>query len=103
MNKTMLSMEEDRDIWKKLFEDCTKKQSEEIERLRRDYKERIALKTALEKVTPARSDPRGQYPMELLTPRELSQTTETRLPVATGRVTIPAVVTPWVIQSWNKR
>ena len=27
--------------------------------------------------------------MELLTPREMSQTTETRLPTATGRVTIP--------------
>ena len=27
--------------------------------------------------------------MELLTPRELSQTTETRLPATTGRVTIP--------------
>ena len=27
--------------------------------------------------------------MELLTPRELSETTETRLPTATGRVTIP--------------
>ena len=27
--------------------------------------------------------------MELLTPRELSQTTELRLPATTGRVTIP--------------
>ena len=38
---------------------------------------------------PARSDPRGQSPKEHLTPREMSQTTETRLPAATGRVTIP--------------
>ena len=38
---------------------------------------------------PARSIPRGQSPMELLTPREISQTTETRLPATTGRVTIP--------------
>ena len=36
MTKTMLSTEEDRDTWKRLFEDCSKKQSEEIERLRRD-------------------------------------------------------------------
>ena len=36
-----------------------------------------------------KSVPRGQSPMKLLTPRELSQTTETRLPTATGRVTIP--------------
>ena len=49
----------------------------------------MALKTAVEKAIPARSDPRGQSPMELLTPREMSQTTETRFPVATGRVTIP--------------
>ena len=89
MTKTMLSTEEYRDMWKRLFEDCSKKQSEEIERLRRDYKERMALKTAVEKVIPARSIPRGQSPMELLTPREMSQTTETRLPTATGRVTIP--------------
>ena len=43
----------------------------------------------MEKVIPARSIPREQSPMELLTPREMSQTTETRLPTATGRVTIP--------------
>ena len=79
MTKTMLSTEEDRDMWKRLFEDCSKKQSEEIERLRRDYRERMALTTAVEKVMPARSIPRGQSPMELLTPREMSQTTETRL------------------------
>ena len=41
MTKTMLSTEEDKDMWKKLFEDCNKKQGEEIERLRRDYKERV--------------------------------------------------------------
>ena len=92
MTKTMLSTEEDRDMWKRLFEDCNKKQGQEIERLRQDYKEQLeqmALKTAVEKAIPARSDPRGQSPMELLTPREMSQTTETRLPAATGRVTIP--------------
>ena len=72
-----------------MFEDCNKKQGEEIERLRQDYKERMALATAVEKVIPARSVPRGQSPMELLTPREMSQTTETRLPTTTGRVTIP--------------
>ena len=89
MTKTMLSPEEDRDMWKRLFEDCSKKQSEETERLRREYKERIALKTAVAKAIPARSDPLGQSPMELLTPREMSQTMETRLPAASGRVTIP--------------
>ena len=89
MTKTMLSTEEDRDMWKRFFEDCSKKQSEEIERLRRDYKERMALTRAVEKVIPARSIPRGQSPMELLTPREMSQTTETRIPTATGRVIIP--------------
>ena len=92
ITKTMLSTEEDRDMWKRLFEDCIKKQGEEIERLRREYKElseRLALTTAVEKVIPTRFIPRGQTPMELLTPRDLSQTTETRLPATTGRVTIP--------------
>ena len=36
MTKTMLSTEEDRDMWKKLFEDCNKKQGEETECLRRE-------------------------------------------------------------------
>ena len=92
MTKTTLSTEEDRDMWKRLFEDCNKKQGEEIERLRREYKERserLALTTAVERVMPTRIIPRGQSPMELLTPRDLSQTTETRLPATTGRVTIP--------------
>ena len=60
--------------------------------MRREYKERserLALTTAVEKVIPARDVPCGQFPMELLTPRELSQTTEARLPATTGRVTIP--------------
>ena len=92
MTKSMLQMEEDRDMWRKLFEDCNKKQGQEIERLRQDYKEQseqMALTTAVEKVIPARDIPRGQSPMELLTPREMSQTTETRLPAETNRVRIP--------------
>ena len=40
MTRSMLQMEEDRDIWRKLFEDCNKKQGQEIERLRQEYKER---------------------------------------------------------------
>ena len=106
MTKSMLIMEDDRDMWRRLFEDCNKKQGQEIERLRQDYKQRseqMALKTAVEKAIPARGDPRGQSPMELLTPREMSQMTETRLPVATGRVTIPDPMTPWVIQPWSKQ
>ena len=92
VTKIRLITEDDRDMWKILFKDCNKKQGEEIERLRRDYKERsdrAALTTAVEKAIPARSIPRGQSPMELLTPREMSQTTETRLPTAIDRVTIP--------------
>ena len=63
MTKTMLSTEEDRDMWQRLFEDCSKKQGEENERLRQDYKERserMALTTAVEKVIPGKSIPRGQ-------------------------------------------
>ena len=37
MTKTMLSTEEDRYMWRRLFEDFNKKQGEEIERLRREY------------------------------------------------------------------
>ena len=79
-------------MWRKLFEDCNKKQGEEIERLRRKYKKRselLSLTAAVEKVIPTRNIPRGQSPMELSTPREMRQTTETRLPAATGRVLIP--------------
>ena len=88
----MFRVEEDRDMWKRLFEDCNKKHGDEIERLRREFKERserLALTTAVERTIPARDVPRGQSPMELVTPRELSQTTEVRVPTATGRVTIP--------------
>ena len=38
---------------------------------------------------PTMNIPGGQSSMELLTTRELSQTTETRLPATNGRVTIP--------------
>ena len=93
MTKTVLTIKKkDRDMWRKLFEDCNKKQGEKIERLRREYKqrsERLSLTAAVEKVIPAMVIPRGQSPIELLTPREMSQTTETRLPAATGRLTIP--------------
>ena len=69
-----------------------RKQGEEIERLRREYKqrsERLSLTAAVEKVIPTRDIPRGQSPMELLTPRQMSQAIETRLLAATGRVAIP--------------
>ena len=62
----------------RLFEDCNKKQREEIERLKQEYKEqseRLGL-TTMERSLRAGKVPRGQSPMELLTPCELSQTTE---------------------------
>ena len=92
VTKTMLSVEEVRDMWKKLFENCTKKPGQEIKRLRQEYKEqseRLVFLTAVEKVIPARNISRGQSQMELLTPRELSQTTEMRPATTTVRVTIP--------------
>ena len=91
MTKTMLSTEKDREMWNRLFEDCNKKQGEEIERLRREYKqlsERLSLTRAVEKVIPTRDITHGQPPMELLTPREMSQTTETGLTATTGRMTV---------------
>ena len=38
ITKTMLSTEEGRDLWKKLFDDCNKKPGEKIEQSRREYK-----------------------------------------------------------------
>ena len=55
----------------------------------KERSQRLALTTAVERAIPARNIPRGQSPMKLLTPRELSQTTETQLPATTSRVTIP--------------
>ena len=72
MTETMLRMEEDRELWKRQIEDCSKKQCEEKKRLRRECKERserLALTTVVEKVIPTRNIPRGQSPMELLTHR----------------------------------
>ena len=92
VRKTLLRTEEDRDMWRRLFEDCNKKQGEEIERLRQEYKERsegLRLATTKERLVPAGNIPRGQSPMELLMPRELSQTTEVQIPTAPGRVRIP--------------
>ena len=40
VRKTLLRFEEERDTWKRLFEDCNKKQADEIERLKQEYKER---------------------------------------------------------------
>ena len=49
MRKTLLKTEEDRNMWRRLFEDCNKKQGEGIERLRQEDKERserLGLATA---------------------------------------------------------
>ena len=43
----------------------------------------------MKRVIPARSVPRDQSPIELLTPREMGLTTETRPPTSTVRVSIP--------------
>ena len=77
MTKTMLSIEEDKDMWKKLFEDCNKKQGEEIESLRREYKqrsERLSLTTAVEKVIPARDIPLGTFCTVPMSTRMLTAT-----------------------------
>ena len=52
--------------------------------------ERLAFTTAVERTIPARDVPRGQSPMELITPRDfgLTTTTEVRVPTAAGGVTI---------------
>ena len=56
MKKILLQTEEDRDMWRRLFEDCNKKHGEEIERLRQENKERserLGLATAVERSLPA--------------------------------------------------
>ena len=40
VRKTLARTEEDREMWKRLFEDWNKKQGKEIERLRQEYTER---------------------------------------------------------------
>ena len=89
--EALLRIEEDRDMQRRMFKDCNKKQGKEIKRLRQEYKERserLALTIAVERTIPARDVPRWQSQIELLTPRELNQTTEERIPTAAGRVTI---------------
>ena len=69
MTKIMLTIEEYSDMWRRLFEDCNKKQVEEIERLRREHKqrsERLSLTAAVEKVIPTRDIPRAQSPLQLV-------------------------------------
>ena len=88
VTKIMLSVKEDRDMWKRLFEDCNKKQGEEIEEYK-ERSERLDLTTAVEKSIPTRNGPRGKSPMELLKPREVSQTAEVRTSTTDGGVTIP--------------
>ena len=105
VTKTLLSVEEERDMWKRLFENCSKKQGEDIKRLRREYKEqseRLALTIAVERTIPARDIPRGQSPIELLTPREFSQTTNVRVPTATVRVPTATLGDPVVEQTVQK-
>ena len=62
----------------RLFQDCNIKQRQEIERFRQAYKERSEqLGVAkMERPLPTVWFHRGQLPMELLMPREVSQTTE---------------------------
>ena len=79
VKEALTRAEEDRDTWRLLFEDCNKKQGQEIKSLRHDYKERserlgIAKK---ERPLPAGSVPGGQSPMELLA--LLSQITEVQV------------------------
>ena len=54
MTRSMLQMEEDRDMWRKLFEDCNKKQGQEIERLRQEYKERSETTSTSREERPSR-------------------------------------------------
>ena len=81
VRKTLARTEEDRFMWRRLFKDCNKKR-EDIECLIQKYKERSEQlgKTKTERPEPAGSVPLGQSPMELLTPRQLSQRTEVQDP-----------------------
>ena len=54
----------------------------------KEQSERLSMAKA-ERILPAGNVPRGQSPMELLAPRELSQTMEVRVPTGSGKVTIP--------------
>ena len=92
MTKTMLTKEEDRDMWKRLFEDCNKMQGEEIEHLMREYKERserLALTTSVERSKPAKKYSSWAVPDGAFDASQANQTKETRVPATSGRVTMP--------------
>ena len=81
LRKTLARSQEGRDMRRRLFEDCNKKQGEKIEGLSQEYKERseqLGIAKA-EQLLPAVNLPLGQSPMELLTPHDLSQTTEVQV------------------------
>ena len=78
VRESSATTEEDRDMLRRLFEDCNKKQRQKIERFNQEYKahfEKLGISKP-KRLVPTRSVPRGQTLMELLTRRELSQTTE---------------------------
>ena len=91
VRKTLARTDKYRDSWRKLFEDWNKKQGEEIERLRQENKEQ-SEQLGISKTKPrlpGQSVPCSQLPMELLTPREVSQTTEAQVPTGSIRETNP--------------
>ena len=78
-------------MWTREFDDSNKKQGKKIDRLSQEYKEqleRLGIATT-ELPLPAGSVPHGQSPIELLTPRELSQTLEGHVPTCTSREKTP--------------
>ena len=94
VRKSLPRFEEERDTWKRLFEYCNEKQADEKERLKQEYKERserLVISTAMERSIPEGSVPRWLSPMELLTPRELSQTMEVQISDSSDTLADPVV------------
>ena len=75
-------------MWRKLFEDATRRQEEEKARLKRENNERSECLKQPDLEEPERNAARRNQPVELLTLNELSHTTEMQKTSGSGRLTI---------------
>ena len=81
--------QQDRDMWRKILEEANRRQREEKARLKREHKKRSDCLKQLDLEKPERDVPRRNQPVELLTPREPSQTTEMQVTSGSGRLMTP--------------
>ena len=69
VRRKLTRSQENRDMWRKIMEICSKNKIEKIERLRREYKKRSERLKQTDRLAPRRVVLKRNTPMELLTPR----------------------------------